>query len=498
MFSKHNIIGILLTATLAILVVLVGRAVFTSTPMPATPSPAAATVTSVSPAATSIPPPTPNIEATVQVRVQATIAALSADRSLSRPRPVSEPLPEAAPARESLAAPQTAAPPEAAANPQPTPIPPPDPTPAPPPALHLPPPPQSGDLISIVQQVKSGVVRIRTTSGGGTGTIFETTDQGGALILTNYHVIKGGSRITVRVDDNQTYPGTVVGFDITRDLAVLEICCGQFTKLDFYPSDTVMPGSDVIAIGYALGMSGDATVTRGIVSASRYDPRSLSWVLQTDAPINPGNSGGPLLLTTGEVIGINSFLYHQDAQGSPANGISFAIAGRSINIMLPLLKRGDKFIDNSPSIIDSTQWQTYTSPEHNYTFNTPVDWIVDYTDPDHVRFESPDGTAVATVLIPDFDITSGDLYFDTHIARLEQHFDEFELLSRAQTTENDLEKTAIHYRGRRPGGCIAEFKEQLVITESGAYWVGFSSCQDAPEYYKIVCQPILDSLKIVP
>ena len=496
MFSRHNIIGILLTATLAILVVLVGRAVLATSPMPATPSPAAATVTDISPAATSIPPPTPNIEATVQVRVQATIAALSADRSLSRT--VSAPPPEVAPASAAPAAPPTAAPPEAAANYQTAPIPPAVPTPTPLPVLHLPPPPQSGDLISIVQQVKSGVVRIKTTSGGGSGTIFETTDQGGALILTNYHVIKGGSRITVRVDDGQTYPGTVVGFDITRDLAVLEICCGQFTKLDFYPSDTVMPGSDVIAIGYALDMSGDATVTRGIVSASRYNPRRLSWVLQTDAPINPGNSGGPLLLATGEVIGINSFLYNEDAQGGPANGISFAIAGRSIDIMLPLLKRGDKFIDNSPSVIDSIQWQTYTSPEHNYTFSAPVDWIVDYTNPDHVRFESPDGVAVATVLILAFDIPSVDLYFDTHIARLEQHFDEFELISRAQTTENDLEKTAIHYRGRRPGGCIAEFKEQLVITESGAYWVGFSFCQDAPEYYKIVCQPILDSLKIAP
>ena len=86
----------------------------------------------------------------------------------------------------------------------------------------------------------------------------------------------------------------------------LEICCSRFHSLAFKNAATLNSGSEVVAIGYPLGLSGAATVTRGIVSAVRYDSRHQAWVIQTDAPINPGNSGGPLLSSSGGVVGINT------------------------------------------------------------------------------------------------------------------------------------------------------------------------------------------------
>ena len=163
------------------------------------------------------------------------------------------------------------------------------------------------DLATMVERVKPGVVRIETPDGGGTGFIFETGTRRGALVLTNYHVIKGLDRVNVQVNDSRTYQGKVVGYDTVRDLAVLEICCGEFQALNVNGAENIKPGNEVVAIGYKLWLRGSATVTRGIVSAVGYDTEHKSRVLQTDVPINPGNSGGPLLSASGGVVGIVSF-----------------------------------------------------------------------------------------------------------------------------------------------------------------------------------------------
>ena len=86
------------------------------------------------------------------------------------------------------------------------------------------------------------------------------------------------------------------------DLAVVSICCGRFHTLPFGDASRLEPGDEVVAIGYALGLSGEATITRGIVSAMRYVPDYRSDVIQTDAAINPGNSGGPMLSMAGEIL----------------------------------------------------------------------------------------------------------------------------------------------------------------------------------------------------
>ncbi len=179
------------------------------------------------------------------------------------------------------------------------------------------------------------MVRIESRAGGGSGAIFEVSDQT-ALIITNYHVVEGVEEVTVTVNDSNTYRGVVKGTDAVRDLAVVRICCGSFRTLTFGDAASLEPGDEVVAIGYALGLSGQATITRGIVSAVRYNDRHQSDVIQTDAALNPGNSGGPLLSMSGRIMGINTFGY----AGPSVESLGFAISVKTVKQEIPSLRTG--------------------------------------------------------------------------------------------------------------------------------------------------------------
>lgn len=140
-------------------------------------------------------------------------------------------------------------------------------------------------------------MRIETPEGTGSGTII-TSD---GIILTNYHVVKGYDRVTIRVENQRSIEGTVVGYDVGLDLAVVKIEGGPWRYL---PISTHRPsvGDEILAIGYPLGLPGQSTVTKGLVSAFRPETR-LTWI-QTDAAINPGNSGGTAITSDGRFIGV--------------------------------------------------------------------------------------------------------------------------------------------------------------------------------------------------
>ena len=191
-------------------------------------------------------------------------------------------------------------------------------------------------LSEMVRRVRPSVVRIaRGQFRLGTGVIFEV-DQQTAYILTNYHVVENNARLRVTVEDTHTYDASVVGFNAVRDLAVVSICCGSFTALTLGDASALEVGDEVVAIGYALGIEGPATVTRGIISAVRFSSGLDAEVIQTDAPINPGNSGGPLLSLDGEVLGINTF----KAAELGVEGLGFAISVVTVQQTLPALRSG--------------------------------------------------------------------------------------------------------------------------------------------------------------
>jgi len=188
-------------------------------------------------------------------------------------------------------------------------------------------------IVDIVAAARPAVVRIESEmstveNSVGSGVIFRTDpDAGTALVLTSYHVVDDTLNPKIIVHDTTPYTGTVIGADEQRDVAVIEICCNaSFVPLRFNTDAMPMTGSNVVAIGYPLGLEGAPTVTAGIVAAQRFNRDRATFELQTDAAVNPGNSGGPLLAVDGRVVGIITRVLADSSTDTPVGGFAFAIA----------------------------------------------------------------------------------------------------------------------------------------------------------------------------
>ena len=148
------------------------------------------------------------------------------------------------------------------------------------------------------------------------------------LIATNYHVIEGAARGTVKlVDGFRTY--TIEGItarDKTNDLALLKVTIQGIKPLPLGNSDTVRIGETVYVAGNPLGLEG--TVSDGIISSRR--DSDTQERLQMTAPISPGSSGGPVLNGRGEVIGVSVSVY----RGIEAQNLNFAIPSNYLKALL--------------------------------------------------------------------------------------------------------------------------------------------------------------------
>jgi serine protease Do len=183
----------------------------------------------------------------------------------------------------------------------------------------------------VALDVEPSVVHIKVAQGS-EGALFTREGTGSGVIvnpsgfiITNQHVIRQASKITVKLQDGSQYAARVVGQDTLTDLAVIKIDPGRRLPVArMGDSDRLRVGDWVLAIGSPFGL--EQTVTAGIISgkdrvAERGQP-AFQQFLQTDAAINPGNSGGPLVNLTGEVVGINTQI--ATANGV-FNGIGFAL-----------------------------------------------------------------------------------------------------------------------------------------------------------------------------
>jgi len=196
--------------------------------------------------------------------------------------------------------------------------------------------PQFRDFFKNMPQQPQPQQRAPVERGLGSGVIVSAD----GTVLTNHHVIDGAEKITVQMNDNQTYEAKVVGSDPPSDLAVLKIEVNNLPFLNLGNSDNVRVGDIVLAIGNPLGIG--QTVTAGIISAkgrrTGLSNGSFEDFLQIDAPINRGNSGGALVNLNSELIGINS----QILSPSGGNiGIGFSIpSNMAKSVMEQLLKDG--------------------------------------------------------------------------------------------------------------------------------------------------------------
>ena len=196
----------------------------------------------------------------------------------------------------------------------------------------------SGSIASVAAAVLPTVVQIeeRDSQGGGTGSGFVIRQDG--YILTNNHVIAGAAdgqgTLTVTFQDGTTKPATVVGRDLSYDLAVIKVDATGLKTATLGNSSGIVVGDTTIAIGSPLGLEG--TVTSGIISALNRPvtaggsgESSYISAIQTDAAINPGNSGGPLVDAQGKVIGVNSAIaslgQNQSGGQTGSIGLGFAI-----------------------------------------------------------------------------------------------------------------------------------------------------------------------------
>lgn len=155
----------------------------------------------------------------------------------------------------------------------------------------------------------------------GTGSGVIISEDG--YIVTNNHVIQGANQLEITLNDNRSFPATLIGTDPKTDIALLKIDVPEkLSYATFADSDAIEVGEWVLAVGNPYNLT--STVTAGIISAKarNLSEDGIQSFIQTDAAVNPGNSGGALVNTNGELIGINTLI--SSTTGSYV-GYSFAV-----------------------------------------------------------------------------------------------------------------------------------------------------------------------------
>lgn len=187
-------------------------------------------------------------------------------------------------------------------------------------------------------QAVQAEARAITPVGSGVGTGFVIDALG--IICTNRHVTDGGDEIYVTLSDNTRLPAELIYRSPDIDLSLLRVHTPKpLTPITFGDSDTMVQGTQVIAIGNPLGLGG--TVTSGIVSARDRDihETALDSFMQIDASINPGNSGGPLFNLQGQVVGMNTAFFSVGKGPSGSIGLNFAIPGNDVKLVVDMLQK---------------------------------------------------------------------------------------------------------------------------------------------------------------
>ena len=198
--------------------------------------------------------------------------------------------------------------------------------------------PNGVDASQVAAIVDPGIVDVRTRLGyqggeaAGTGIVLSSS----GMVLTNNHVVHGATSISVTdVGNGRTYGATVVGTDVTDDIAVIKLTgASGLATVRIGSSASVQVGDAVVALGNAGGVGGTPSVSTGSVTAldqtitasdaSAGTSEQLTGLIQTNATLQPGDSGGPLANPSGQVIGIDTAA-SSDFQFDSGSSQSFTI-----------------------------------------------------------------------------------------------------------------------------------------------------------------------------
>ena len=226
-------------------------------------------------------------------------------------------------------------------------------------------------LQELTARVSPSIVQVQVT--GYRATDEKNPDQAGVIgrqrslgsgvvvdpdgyIITNAHVVKGAQSVRVVLTpaiagDSQVraslglgehsppIEAKIVGIAPTIDLALLKIDQKNLPAIAFADYTKLKKGELVLAFGNPEGL--ENSVSMGVVSAvaRQADPDVPSVYIQTDAPINPGNSGGPLINTSGQLVGINTFIL---TESGGSQGLGFAIPSSVVEFVYHELRKSGR------------------------------------------------------------------------------------------------------------------------------------------------------------
>ena len=162
------------------------------------------------------------------------------------------------------------------------------------------------------------------------------------FIYTNFHVVEGADKVTVKLKDGREFPGKIAGTDEKTDIAVIKVDATNLPVVQLADSDAVRVGQFAFAIGAPFKL--DYTFTYGVISGKGRNKLletggyNIADYLQTDTSINPGNSGGPLCDIDGKVVGMNTLINGLN------RGLGFAIPSNLVNEIGTQLIAGNKII----------------------------------------------------------------------------------------------------------------------------------------------------------
>jgi S1-C subfamily serine protease len=195
------------------------------------------------------------------------------------------------------------------------------------------------DASSIAARVDPGLVDVNTTidygsaQGAGTGMVLTSSGE----VLTNNHVIEGATSISVTdVGNGRTYGATVVGYSVTKDVAILQLSgASGLQTVTTAGSARVSTGEEVVGIGNARGSGGTPSYAGGTVTATDQSitasddltgtAEDLTGMIETNADIQAGDSGGPLVNASGQVIGMDTAGSGTFQFSSQSGGSGYAI-----------------------------------------------------------------------------------------------------------------------------------------------------------------------------
>ncbi|MFC0675817.1 S1C family serine protease [Brachybacterium hainanense] len=219
------------------------------------------------------------------------------------------------------------------------------------------------DWEAVAAAVSPSTVAITVANSSGTAEGTGVIYAADGTIITNNHVVAGGTQIQVALTDGSIHAASIVGTDPSTDIAVIRLDSppDDLQPAQLGDSEDVAVGEGVMAVGTPLGL--ENTVTTGIISAvnrpvttageqnreqeqlpgmpgrsSEQTSADATYTsaLQTDAAINPGNSGGPLVNASGQVIGINSSiagLATEESGTAGSIGLGFAIPSNTAKLI---------------------------------------------------------------------------------------------------------------------------------------------------------------------